>query len=207
MHSDSRTAVQTGARDRWNVVDRKILLVDMDGVLGDFDLHFCEIWKEKYPDRRQIDRSNRTSHLVAGEFPEAMQSDVREIVRMPGFYLDIPVVQGAVEALRELSESDIEVWICTCPSKEYQNCVPEKYQWVERHLGMEWTRRIIMIRDKSLVQGTFLIDDNPQLPNRHLAAWRQILFDTPYNRMDTSLPRITWANWREVLERLGLRLH
>ena len=52
---------------------------------------------------------------------------------------------------------------------------------------------------RQLVQGHLLIDDKPLIEGAAKPRWKHILFDAPYNRQVTDRPRITWANWRNVL--------
>ena len=35
----------------------------------------------------------------------------------------------------------------------FHDCVREKYEWVEEHLGFELTKQIILTRDKTVVSG------------------------------------------------------
>ena len=92
-----------------------------------------------------------------------------------------------------------QVFLCTSPLSEYQNCVLEKYEWVDEHLGPEWVDQIVLTRDKTIVYGDVLIDDRPQIDGAATPTWEHILYDQPYNRTETSKRRLTWANWRSVL--------
>ena len=179
---------------------RTIVLVDMDGVLADFDLHFASLWRERFPGRPPFDLMRRTCFRVADELPPEWREDARSIYSVAGFFLDVPPVTGALEAMLEMPHVGLDVWICTSPLTRYNHCVLEKYQWIEQHLGFDWTERVIMTKDKGLVRGDVLIDDHPSLPGREKALWRQIVFDTPYNRHISDLTRMTsWASWRQAL--------
>jgi 5'-nucleotidase len=93
----------------------------------------------------------------------------------------------------------MDVRICSSPLSQFENCVAEKYLWVERHLGREATNRLILTKDKTLVHGDLLIDDKPAIEGAMKPRWKHILFDAPYNREVADRPRITWKNWRSVL--------
>jgi len=114
-----------------------------------------------------------------------------------GFYRDLPL-PGAVEAVTDPLAEGFDVYICTSPLVQYQNCALEKYEWVEEHLGSEFTKRVILTRDKTLVRGDVLIDDKPVIGGISTPQWRHVLFDRPYNRSIPG-PRMHWDNWREVL--------
>jgi 5'-nucleotidase len=107
-------------------------------------------------------------------------------------------VVGAVNALNEILAEGISLFICTSPLTRYENCVLEKYRWVEEHLGQEFTDRIILTKDKTLVVGDVLIDDKPTIRGIGTPHWRHIVFDQTYNRQADGA-RMNWENWREAL--------
>lgn len=176
-----------------------IILVDMDGVLADFDRHFMTVWSARYPDRPALDQSRRTSFYIKDEFKPEYLQDIRDIFEEPGFYLSLPPIQGAVESMQNMKQAGYDVWICSSPKMNYRYCAPEKYQWVERELGTEWVERVILTRRKAMIQGDVLIDDKPDIPFAETASWKQVLFDAPYNRSHYGLPRINWATRETVL--------
>ena len=59
----------------------------------------------------------------------------------------------------------------------YYNCVLEKYQWVEAHFGYDWTKRVILTRDKTIVSGDILIDDKPEITGCAMPPWQHVLYD------------------------------
>lgn len=89
--------------------------------------------------------------------------------------------------------------ICTAPLSQYENCVLEKYRWVEKHLGRDFVSKIILTRDKTLIRGDILIDDRPEITGIIEPAWEHIVFNLPYNKNVSGKRRIAWENWRSVL--------
>src|SRR4051812_35362004 len=86
------------------------------------------------------------------------------------------------------------------------SCVDQKIKWyapslpsgdpntkhdmmsrVSNHLGIDWTDKVIAIRDKTLLCGHFLIDNHvaphttSSLPSPS-PTWVHVLFDKPHNR-------------------------
>jgi 5'-nucleotidase len=57
---------------------------------------------------------------------------------------------------------------------------------------------MIVTRDKTLVYGDVLVDDNPAIVGAHTPAWTHVVYDQPYNRTIDG-PRMTWTDWRDVL--------
>jgi len=78
-----------------------------------------------------------------------------------GFFSDLEPIEGAIDAMMRLScLPNTEVYILTAPSYMNPMCYTEKRQWVGKHLGMYFVKRLIICPNKGLVKGDFLIDDN-----------------------------------------------
>jgi len=176
-----------------------IILVDMDDVLADFDGGFLLKWREKCPDEFFIPMSDRQKFYMRDEYPPELIDKMTELFTQKGFVADLPQIEGAVEAVNYIKERGHEVFICTSPMRQYQNCVAEKYEWVEKNLGFEWTMRLILSRDKTLVQGNLLIDDKPEVTGSVKPTWEHIIFDKSYNAHIKVQRRINWQNYKEVL--------
>jgi len=176
-----------------------LILLDQDGVLADFEHAFLDAWRQRYPHIPPVEYEDRKSFHILEDYPPELRDRAEAIYTEPGFIRNLPPVPGAIEAARELLELGMEVRICSSPLRQYENNVAEKYHWVERHLGRAWTERIILTRDKTLVHGDLLIDDRPAITGAVRPNWRHVIYDTPYNRQQTDRPRLTWANWRNVL--------
>jgi len=175
------------------------ILIDMDGVIADFDTEFLLRWRSRHPDKPYVPLEARSTFYVKDSYPEELKPLAAEILLEPSFFRDMAPMPGAREALEEMSALGLEVFICTSPLSTYNNCVLEKYEWVERVLGPAWVRQVILTKDKTVIKGNFLIDDKPLItgvePN---PEWEHILYDRPYNR-GINRRRITWDNWKEVL--------
>lgn len=48
---------------------------------------------------------------------------------------------------------------------------PIQYRWVERHLGPQFVKRIILTRDKTVVLGDLLIDDKDTIQGWTCYPW------------------------------------
>lgn len=175
------------------------VLVDMDGVLADFEGAFLDLWRAAHPEHPFVPLPERRSFYVEKEYPDHLLHLVREIFCSANFFRDLPPIPGGLEAVREMERDGIEVFLCTSPLREYQHCVVEKFDWVVRHLGAEWSQRLVLTKDKTIVAGDLLIDDRPSIHGIATPAWEHVLYDQPYNRHVTDKRRLTWENWREVL--------
>ena len=175
------------------------ILVDMDGVLSDFDGEFLKRWRERHPDKFYVPLEERTTFFVKEQYPDELKPLASEIIWEPGFFRGMMPVSGGKAALAEMEEMGFEVFICTSPLSTYRNCVLEKFEWVEQHLGPSWVHRIILTKDKTLVKADYLIDDKPEVTGVEAAPnWEHIIYDCTYNR-GVNKRRISWENWKDVL--------
>lgn len=176
-----------------------LILLDQDGVLADFEHAFIAAWRERHPDIAPIEFEARKSFHILEDYPEDLRAKAEAIYTAPGFIRNLPPVPGAIDAVRELMALGMDVRICSSPLRQYDNNVLEKYQWIEQHLGRAATERLILTRDKTLVQGDLLIDDRPRIEGAVRPRWQHVIYDAPYNRHETGRLRLTWASWRNVL--------
>lgn len=181
-------------------MNKMIILVDIDGVLADFEEGFAKEWKKKFPQHSQILFKKRKTFYLADTSPDGLGKEIQSILSSPGFFKNLDIISGGKEALKKMETLGHKVIICTSPISNYKNCVLEKYHWIEKNLGFKWTKRIIMTKDKTLVFGDILIDDKPEHIGLRKSAWKHVLFDAPYNQHVKTKLRITWDNWERILE-------
>jgi 5'-nucleotidase len=180
------------------------ILVDMDGVIANFEAATLRDYQKEYPDDKNfIPLEERTEFLVGLDYEKRFGPDYKKridkIHNSADFFRSLPIIEGAKEALKDMVDKKYEVFLVTSPLQRYENCVKEKYDWVKENLGPEWTNRIVMTRDKTIVRGDVLIDDKPNITGLDPAPWRHILFNQPYNAKENK-PRIThWKEWESVV--------
>lgn len=176
-----------------------IILLDQDGVLADFEEGFRRVWHARmgheFP---ALLPTARKSFYIDDDYPAHHTPTVEQIMTAQGFYRDLPVIPGALEAIRALQALGHQIAICTSPHSANRFCVQEKLEWVEEHLGSDFVRKVIIAKDKTLVHGDVLIDDRPEVTGICQPTWQHVLYDQPYNRLSTA-PRLTWNNWQTVL--------
>ncbi|NWJ09751.1 NT5C protein, partial [Crypturellus undulatus] len=139
------------------------VLVDMDGVLADFEGALLRGFARRFPAEPRVELAQRRGFSVREQYrglrPE-LADKVASIYESPGFFLGLDPIPGAIEAMREMMlMPDTQVFICTSPLRNYEHCILEKYTWVEKHLGPEFVERIILTRDKTVVSADLLFDD------------------------------------------------
>ena len=181
------------------------VLVDISGVIADFDSAFKAEFEKRYPDRESIPFNSRRTFYTADDYnkkyPDIGMANLKNIYQSKEFYRNLKPITGAIKALNEMKSEGYNVFLCTSPSGAYKNCVLGKFKWVEENLGAEWIERIILTSDKTMAKGNVL-DDKPVITGVGLREWKHIIFDQPYNREITDQDRlVNWSDWRHVLNK------
>lgn len=112
---------------------KKIVYIDMDGVVADWEKAACLPKGEWIPEEK----------LNTGQ----------------GFYQNLELIEGASDALKTLSEH-YDLYFLSTPEWANPYCWMEKRLWVEQHFGELMFKRLILTHQKKLLRGDFLIDDN-----------------------------------------------
>lgn len=168
---------------------KKTIGIDMDGVLADIEEQFMDWYEKEYGVR--VPRSERLGVLEPEGFPE--KGAIRRYVNTPGFFRTIPLMEGAVEAVKKLME-DYEVYIVSA-AMEFPQCLSEKHEWLAEHFPFISWRNIIFCGDKSVVVTDYLIDDHCK--NLDFCKGKAIMFDASHNVNQHHHVRV--KSWTEIL--------
>ena len=153
------------------------ILIDMDGVIVDWDKGFRDIWRDRSP----IWRSN--SYLMQECVPIEFKAEATTIPRQPGFFAQLPPYENAIESVKRIScIPGLRVLICTSPLLANPTCFQDKLFWITRHFGPEWLEKVVFTRDKTVVRGDIIIDDKPDVSvGAEDPTWIHAVFQQPYN--------------------------
>lgn len=116
--------------------NKKIVYIDLDGVVADFDAAFKRVAEKTWI--------------------EGCEKKVPE-----GFFLDLALINGAVESINKLSQK-YELYFLSTPQWSNPSCWKEKRLWVEKHFQELFFKRLILTHNKGLLKGDYLIDDKIQ---------------------------------------------
>jgi 5'(3')-deoxyribonucleotidase len=112
---------------------KEVIYVDMDGVVA----NFAKKWKSMYD----------------GEL------DLYHIPPTPtGFYSDLEVIPGSIEAIKILSD-DFDIYFLSTAEWNNLSSWVDKRVWLETHFGKYAYKKLILSHNKSLNLGKYLIDD------------------------------------------------
>ena len=167
-----------------------IILVDQDNVIASQLVRFHEILKQDYPEIYETYSGEAASFQFEKDFAPEHAETIFEIRRKVGFFRSLPMIAGAKEALEELEHGGCIVRIVTAPIRT-SHSASEKLDWIAEHLGGDWCPKTIIARDKTLIRGDILIDDNPEVSGAIVPTWTHVLYDQPYNS-SIDKKRLTW---------------
>jgi len=169
---------------------KKTIAIDMDGVIADIEAQILDWYERDYGIKH-------TREYLAGRgggeelFPEV--GLVRQYVLSPGFFETLPLMEGAVEAVKTLME-DFEVYIVSA-AMEFPLSLNEKLRWLNKHFPFITWRNIIFCGDKSIINTDYMIDDH--IKNLDYFKGKTIMFHAYHNVSYTHHTRVN--NWNEVI--------
>lgn len=177
------------------------LLLDMDGPLADFDVHFYNRCEGRYG-FNVAGPHERTARYFTDHIPNRRhRAEARKMIDDAGWFRDLPVTPGALEGVDGLLAAGIDVWVCTKPLEVNPTCRDDKGAWLRRYFPM-LEHKLILAPDKSMIRGDILLDDAPHLKWLNRACWHPVVFTAPYNGAGSEwadMPHWQWGNSVESL--------
>ena len=169
---------------------KKRIAIDMDDVMADTHAKFIKLYLEGEMPRYTLEEMKEKSfHELFDEYEyDAISQHVYE----PGFFRDIPVMEGAQEVIAELMKK-YEIFVASA-AQEFPNSLREKWDWLQEHFPAISWRNYIFMGDKSVLNTAYLIDDMPR--NLRTFQGKGLLFDALHNRDDTKFKRV--KSWQDV---------
>ena len=169
------------------------IAIDMDEVLADPLKKFIKLYNRDYgiPLDTLIDPGNEVYHHV----PEHLNRKWYEYINEKGFFRDLDVIEGSVEALKKLQEQH-EVYIVSA-AMEFRNSLEDKLDWLADHFPFISWENIIFCGNK-IIDADVLIDD--RIKNLNNFKGRTLLFSSPHNLLINDYERVD--TWQQVLDKL-----
>lgn len=161
----------------------------MDGVIADVETHLLE----KYELRSGI---SLTKQQIIGRnddtlFPENL---LVEFLNEPHFFRTVPVMDGAVEALRKLSQN-FEIYIVSAAT-EFPLSFGEKLAWLNEHFSFVTWHNIVFCGKKSIIKTDYMVDD--MCKNLDHCLGKRLLFTAFHNHDVKHHQR--FDDWDSILE-------
>jgi len=120
-------------------MNKKVIWIDMDGVLVDFDGH--------------IETVMRDNPYLNEEY-EGREDEI------PNIFRNAPPIEGAIKAVRKLEESGkYELYIATAAPWGNPSAAMDKRLWIVEHFGDLFVKKMAITHLKNMLIGDYLIDD------------------------------------------------
>lgn len=171
------------------------VLVDMDGVLADFEKGV----EEQFLAAHAVDLAGSRGDKYIQDAHPNFRDQILAIPDQPHFFRNLPPVEGAIEGMQKIAELGYTPRICSALFTSNPLCESEKRIWLTTHLapilGETVVEEAIFTSSKADYDGIALIDDKAIIRNAANARWQHIIFRQNYNRSTESL----WAieNWQD----------
>ena len=178
---------------------KKRILLDVDGVCGDFITPTLGVVYDMTGKRYAHDDVVKweLEELVAPE----QQDEFWARLSAPGFTRSMLPYADAVQAVQRLIARH-EVYFVTAYMHSSSTWVYDRDRWLHEHFGVNYSR-VVHTKAKHLVVGDVFVDDKPS----NVAAWAEahpsgkaLLFDRGYNRAEEAGVRV--CGWDAVFAAL-----
>ena len=179
---------------------RPLLLLDVDTPLAMFDEHaferFTELGFEMDIDDPSLQsRRYLTDHVI----DEEQRAASRAVLEEAGWFADLPVVPGAQEGVEALLTAGVDIFACTKPMEKNPTCHSDKQAWITKNFP-DLTNRVIQTPNKGLSIGDVLLDDAPMLEWMEYAAWKPLIYRTPFNGFGSDWGDFPSFDWSESID-------
>ncbi|MBZ9729372.1 5'(3')-deoxyribonucleotidase [Salegentibacter sp. JZCK2] len=169
---------------------KKSIAIDMDGVLADVEAHFISWYERDYGEK--FSKQDLKGKSEENAFPK--KGMVKKFASTEIFFRTVPVMDGAVEAVKKLQEN-YEIYIVSA-AMEFPQSLVEKRAWLEEHFPFIHWKNIVFCGDKSIIDTDIMLDDH--LKNLDYFKGETIMFSAFHNVNFNNHKRA--ENWQKVLE-------
>jgi 5'(3')-deoxyribonucleotidase len=158
-------------------MNKKIIYIDMDGVLVDFEKS-VETHFEQYPYQKSIYKNH--------------------VDLIHNVFLNAKPIEGAIEAVKKLEESGkYELFIATAAPWGNTESSSHKRIWIEQYFGKMFKRKMFITHRKDLLMGDYLIDDRTKNGAGEFRG-ELLLFGYSYENKKMN----EYPTWESILEKL-----
>jgi 5'-nucleotidase len=185
----------------------KTVLIDMDGVMADFDARATShLLPEEIVERAQF--------YVARDYPSDQRISIEAAYNTPGFFEDLEPMPGILEGWQKLIDNGYHPRVASAPLSGNPTAIEGKIKWLDKlmvpEFGSSVVSEAIIDKDKWKYDGLALIDDRPGIPRgpngQNMATWEHVLFGWPHldkvPLAQTAFRLLHWQNTAQLIHTL-----
>jgi len=169
---------------------KKSIAIDMDDTIADTVSRHIEWYHERFG--VLLTKQDLHGKKIYDVVDASHVALVRQHPHQASFYENLPVMENAIDVIKELSES-YEIYFASA-AMEYPASFTPKYEWLRTHFPFVSDMNYIFCGFKGVLNCDYLVDDS----SRHFKHFggKGYLFDSPHNKNDEGFDRVN--NWLEV---------
>ena len=136
------------------------ILCDIDGIVANTLPYWLRKIAKKTGYVAQVEDIKEWDLCKAEPLLKANRDDIYALLNESYFMAEAPVMFGAKQAVRKLTDDGHE--ICFVTARTGHKAIPETFEWFHRHFPYVNTERaLVFLYDKHHLNGDVLIDDKP----------------------------------------------
>ena len=191
------------------IEQQRTVLVDMDGVMADFDgAALANIPKDLIVPRSQF--------YVAHDYPEDIRPSIEAVYNSPDFFENLEAMDGLHEGWQAMLDNGYLPRVASAPLGSNRNSIEGKIKWLDRVMVPEFGASVvedaIIDKEKWKYSALALIDDNPAvckgLDGVDSADWEHVLFGWPHLKTvpmaRAAFRLLGWSDTRKLIETLDI---
>lgn len=163
----------------------------MDGVLADVYAQFKQYAIAEFGIAPQTE-------ALYGKPEHEAYINVNKYVNSIGFFINAPVIEGSIEALKILNER-YNLFVVSS-AMEFPNSLREKYEWLNKHFPFITWKQMVFCGSKTIINGDIMIDDH--FKNLDYFNGKTLLFTQHHNYGINNNNHHRVNNWKEILQLL-----
>lgn len=164
----------------------------MDGVLADVYAQFKEYEINEFGTTKPMEK-------IFGKPEHEAYPNAYKYVNSVGFFINAPIIEGSVEALKILNEG-YNLFVVSS-ALEFPNSLKEKYDWLNKWFPFITWQQIVFCGLKTIINGDIIIDDH--FKNLDYFKGQTILFSQHHNYGQDNKNHQRVNNWDEILTLLA----
>lgn len=185
----------------WNEGEsRKTILIDMDGVMADFDGGALK----SLPEELWIPKN---AFYITDVYPPELSQTIKETYSKPRFFEELEPMPSLLEGWQALLDNGYYPQVASAPLSSNKTAIEGKIKWLDRHLvphfGAGVVEDAIIDKAKYKYPGLALIDDRPSVPRgpegTDVAEWEHILFGWAHlSKVPLATAAFRMLDWDDV---------